>query len=187
MRVLKTKKMFYARQFENGMVCSEGLRILGQAVDTGIESENINIELEGLQNRFHYEVNSIFFKTFLHFIFQNWVSRFIRRRVQELKKSKTADFKMPRKYLRRVCYKIVFNKYWEIAILCAVFVHVALIAADTYMLFVDYEISSSRVRNSLLSGVQIVFCCIYLVDIVMKILAYSWISIFPDGLRIYFK
>jgi sodium/hydrogen exchanger 10/11 len=61
MRILKAKKMSYSRQYENGMMSQEAIRILSQAVELAMDTDEAVIELDGLQKRFTKEVCSVTF------------------------------------------------------------------------------------------------------------------------------
>ncbi|KAF2899253.1 hypothetical protein ILUMI_06916, partial [Ignelater luminosus] len=52
MRILKAKKISYARQYENGMLSKEGIRVLTQAIETAMDTPEALIELEGLHRYF---------------------------------------------------------------------------------------------------------------------------------------
>lgn len=57
-RILKAKKMAYSRQYENGMVSKEGIRILNQAIELALDTENAKIDVDDLQKRFVEEVSA---------------------------------------------------------------------------------------------------------------------------------
>lgn len=52
MRVLKAKKMSFSRQFENGMITKEAIRILSQAVELAMDSEDATMQISAIKKRF---------------------------------------------------------------------------------------------------------------------------------------
>lgn len=56
MRILKAKKISYARQYENGMLSKEGIRVLTQAVEVAMDTPEAIIELDGLHKYFSHQV-----------------------------------------------------------------------------------------------------------------------------------
>ncbi|KAJ3638979.1 hypothetical protein MTP99_002306 [Tenebrio molitor] len=75
MRILKAKKMSYSRQYENGMMSQEAIRILSQAVELAMDTDEAVIELDGLQKRFTKE---------------SYINRLIRNRFQVLSKNRVS-------------------------------------------------------------------------------------------------
>lgn len=53
---MKAKKISYARQYENGMLSKEAIRILIQAVEIAMDTEEVLIDLEGLHKLFKRQV-----------------------------------------------------------------------------------------------------------------------------------
>lgn len=60
-RILKAKKISYGRQYENGMLSKEAVRILYQAVEIAMDTEDVLIDLEGLHRMFEREVSKRLF------------------------------------------------------------------------------------------------------------------------------
>lgn len=56
MRILKAKKISYSRQYENGMLSKDGIRVLTQAIETAMDTPEALIELEGLHRYFKKQV-----------------------------------------------------------------------------------------------------------------------------------
>lgn len=50
--------MCYSRQYENGMMTKEGIRIMMQAVELAMDTEEAVIKLEGLEKHFAEEVSN---------------------------------------------------------------------------------------------------------------------------------
>ncbi|RZC27680.1 cNMP binding, Na H Exchanger, and/or Ion trans domain containing protein, partial [Asbolus verrucosus] len=159
LRVLKAKKMSYSRQYENGMVSKEGIRILIQAVELAMDTNEMS-----------------------------WFKRFVRKRVSELSRKKEEVCRPPRKYWRRVCYHILKSKVFTIFIFlitCFVVV-VLLIDLIIQLKKKDYEINEKK-KIDFFIIVEILSIIVYCFEFVVKIMAFSHTYICKDGFATYFK
>ncbi|RZC32845.1 Na H Exchanger, cNMP binding, and/or Ion trans domain containing protein [Asbolus verrucosus] len=168
MRILKTKKMSYSRQFENGMLSKEGVRILTQSVEAAMDTEAAVMELEGLHKKFNQE---------------GCCSRFLRNRVQNLSENKKQTVRPPRKQFRRFCFYVVTNSKFEIGMYVVIVAHLIPICVDVYF----HVMNHSEEFEVISVALNTMFYLIYCLEFAMKILAYSWIFICKHGFGTYFR
>ncbi|XP_044264363.1 sodium/hydrogen exchanger 10-like [Tribolium madens] len=173
MRVLKSKKMCYARQYENGMMTKEGIRILSQAVELAMDTEAAMIQLEGLEKRFKEE---------------NCIYRCIRKRVKHLDRTQADIIKPPRKYFRRLCYRLCINNTFEHFMLVVITIHCIFIIVDIiYHPPGHHEDTINKQLDVAISILDLIFSFIYIFEMIVKVLAFSWIQIWNHGIKTYFK
>ncbi|RZC32726.1 sodium/hydrogen exchanger 10-like, partial [Asbolus verrucosus] len=167
MRLLKAKKASYSRQYENGMVSKEGIRILGQAVELAMDMHDIMIQVDGLHKKFNRE---------------GWFRRFLRKRVQELSRKKEEVIRPPRKYWRRLCYYIAKSITFDVFVYVVNFINAIFILLDLF-----FEPKKGTDIFIVVAAVHIICFKVYLFEFIVKIMSYSHIYIWRDGFRIYFK
>ncbi|XP_008199714.2 solute carrier family 9 member C1-like [Tribolium castaneum] len=173
MRVLKSKKMCYARQYENGMMTKEGIKILSQAVELAMDTEAAVIQLEGLEKRFKEE---------------NCIYRCIRKKVKHLNRSQADSIRPPRKYFRRLCYRICINNTFEHFMLVIITIHCVFITVSTiYHPPIDHLDTIDKKLDVAISVLDLIFSIIYIVEVILKIMAFSWIHFWEHGVKTYFK
>jgi hypothetical protein len=125
------------------------------------------------------------------FVLKGWLSGFIRKRVKTLSHDHKILGRPPQEYWRRLCYHVVqsnaFERYFfVVTVLNAIFVgidqyyHPSLISDAAKP---PHDISLHYV----IVATDLFFCIHYIGEFVMKILANSWLHIWPDGFRKYFK
>jgi sodium/hydrogen exchanger 10/11 len=169
LRILKLKKTSYSRQFENGMISKEGIRIMHQAVEIAMDSEDLVIELDGLFKLFDKE--GCFY-------------RCLRNRIQHLIKNKTDRIKPPRKPWRLWCYRVVTHNVFSICMNVVVLFN---------MIQVVYHVGTATKRKKfymtyyLMVTCNLFFFTLYLIEFWLKVFAYSWIYICKHGIPTYFK
>lgn len=61
--------MSYSRQYENGMMSKEGIRLLNQAIELAADSKDAEIKVEDLYNRFTEEVKCDAYEIASQFVF----------------------------------------------------------------------------------------------------------------------
>ncbi|XP_044264140.1 sodium/hydrogen exchanger 10-like [Tribolium madens] len=166
LRILKLKKTIYARQFESGMISKEGLRILQQAVEIAMDSDELVIELDGLYKLFTKE------RAFY---------RFLRNRVQAVLKSRSEDYKAPRVKWKLWCYHFIETTFFKTSIYIVIVINISLLitsfALRSKTLIMVYYIKF---------GLAILFFIIYLVIFGIKLCAYSWSHKITHTLSTYF-
>lgn len=58
MKILKAKRVFYSRQYENGMLTRDGMRVLSQAIDIALDTNQTVNDLDSLYKLFTPKVSS---------------------------------------------------------------------------------------------------------------------------------
>jgi sodium/hydrogen exchanger 10/11 len=172
MRILKAKKISYSRQYENGMMSCENIRILTQAVEMAMDAEDVTIVVDGLCKRFHE---------------QRCCYKFLRNHVQRMLPSNRMNIRQPRKYHRRVCYHIVRRKHFEIIMYCVVLLNMVLIIINITYYSIGHHTGKNETFLVLYLILTFVFYVIYLGEFFLRIMAYSWIRLWRDGFGTYFK
>jgi sodium/hydrogen exchanger 10/11 len=162
LRVLKLRKIAYSRQFENGMISKEGIRIMHQAVEIAMDSDSLIIELDGLFKMFKKE---------------NCLYRCMRDQIQHLAKSKDGHFKLPRKTWRLWCYRIVNHFIFSTFIYCMVLLN---------MIEVVCHFGSVADSSFLIVNGNSFFFLVYLAEFWLKVFSYSWIYVCKHGMQTYF-
>ncbi|EFA06222.2 Sodium/hydrogen exchanger 10-like Protein [Tribolium castaneum] len=175
MRILKAKKMSFSRQFENGMITKHAIRVLNQAVELAMDSEDAVMEIDSIEKRF---------------VEENYFYRFFRSRLECMQNKRTLPQRPPITYWRRLCYHIVMSTVLDKVMLLVILVHAGFLITLFYFqsgLFSE----KSRVYNKNVFIAFVVLNClftlIYILEFVIKILAFSWIYIWAHGVRSYFK
>ncbi|XP_008199730.2 solute carrier family 9 member C1 isoform X1 [Tribolium castaneum] len=163
-RMLKFKKTVYSRQFENGMLSKESIRLLHQAIELATESEEGMIELDGLFRLFTKE--NTFYK-FLRYLFQSIL--------------RTKSFNPPRKYWRLWCYHAVNHFAFPLIMNVIVVTNIIFIS----LCLSDRIDTSSGLIFSLVLG-ESLFVLAYFTEFVLRVLSNSWIYIYQHGIKNYF-
>ncbi|XP_068894518.1 sperm-specific sodium:proton exchanger-like isoform X3 [Tenebrio molitor] len=167
MRVLKLKKIAYSKQYEDGLISKEGIRILHQAVEIAMDTDQAIIELDGLCKMFRKE---------------GYIHRFVKNRIIRLLKSEEDIISNPRQYYRYVCYRIITSTRCKVTMYLIIFLNIC---------FVIYRITQISENETDIFAVSftidLFFFLAYLVEFWMKIFAYSWIHICQHGFATYFR
>lgn len=56
LRVLKAKKISYARQYENGLITKDAFRIMNQCIEAAMDTEEVVVDIESLLKLFKRQV-----------------------------------------------------------------------------------------------------------------------------------
>lgn len=118
-------------------------------------------------------------------IFQNFCEHFFQNRIEHMGTSSTIPNKPPNTYWRRVCYHIVGRPLFEKIMLLIILCNLGFTLAEIFCWQTD-EIQNKSLNISLLAAIWI-FTAIYILEFVMKIMAFSWIHVIAHGFRNYFK
>ncbi|XP_063905623.1 sodium/hydrogen exchanger 10-like isoform X3 [Zophobas morio] len=177
MRILKARRMCYSRQYENGMMTKEGIRILSRNAELAMDSAELDMGIENICK---------------NFVEENWFKRFVRKQSQKFIVDRGSKYKKPRTYWRRMCYKIVLkNTLFEKIMFLIAILHLFVIIADMYfnpsLLPLEGDDDDLVGHDYVLMMAQIVFVIIFVIEAVIKILAYSWVYVCYHGFRTYFK
>ncbi|XP_044264248.1 sodium/hydrogen exchanger 10-like [Tribolium madens] len=176
MRVLKAKKISYARQFEKGMVSKQGMRLLSQGLELQMDTgELFQINLDNVEKQYRLNIcQRLIWKLLL--------------KIQHLH----AMCKRPKTYWRRVCYYLVIKtSYLDIFIFVIVILNVVAIGIDwRYHSTMDKD--STHIQHShkycyVMISITLIFVFIYFLEFLIKVMAYSRRRICADGLTRYFK
>lgn len=114
-------------------------------------------------------------------MFQGFVHHARKKLLQLFFKKHGTDFKPPRKYLRRIAYRIIMHPAFDHCINVAILLNVIPIAI---------ELSSKNLtpgQERWLKAANTFFFLIYLLEFWLKICGYSWIYICKHGFRTYFR
>nr|XP_015837477.1 PREDICTED: sodium/hydrogen exchanger 10 isoform X3 [Tribolium castaneum] len=176
MRVLKAKKVCYTRQFEKGMVSKPGMRLLSQGLEIELDTGEIyEVNFDHLEKKFSLNICQRFFRKLL-------------LRIQHLRVS----CKRPKTYWRRLCHFLVIQtSYMDIFMFVIVILNIVAIGIDWHYhstLKTDsLHLNHSRNFNYSMTAIKLVFIFIYLLEFIIKVMAYSRRNICVDGLKGYFK
>ncbi|XP_044263875.1 sodium/hydrogen exchanger 11-like isoform X4 [Tribolium madens] len=175
MRILKAKKMSFSRQFENGMITKQAIRVLNQAIELAMDSGDVMLEVDNLEKRF---------------VEENFFHRFFRNRLECMQNKGTLPRRPPITYWRRLCYHVVMNTILDKAMLLVILVHACFLMAHLYFhssIFTKNKQVHNRNLEVILLAINILFTFIYVLEFVIKIMAFSWVYIWSHGVRGYFK
>ncbi|KAB0799080.1 hypothetical protein PPYR_06960 [Photinus pyralis] len=166
-RILRSKKMSYIRQYQTGMLCKDSVKILCQAVEVAIDTPDAVIDLAGLYKYFKRQ-------SFFNYICNKLVVPCLQE--TELKT------RPPRRRWRRVCYYLISNSKFDwmiyIFILCdSAAVLVEWLCAPTWGSNLQY----------ILIVVNTVLFLIFFVEFILNIYAFSFIYVCANGFRTYFS
>ncbi|XP_017767912.1 PREDICTED: sodium/hydrogen exchanger 10-like [Nicrophorus vespilloides] len=163
LRILKTEKISYIRQYEDGLLNKEGVRVLMQAVEMASDSADLYIKLDEL------------------FIIFKEKSFFERTKMAFLHLCNTEiPMKVPRQFVRSQCYRIMMHRVFDILVY---------IVTMLFCIVVLFQIFFRDQKTSLFMTLVIIehfFFIFYVVEFEIKLLAYSHTSKL-QGFRSYMR
>ncbi|KAB0793968.1 hypothetical protein PPYR_13588 [Photinus pyralis] len=166
-RILRSKKMSYIRQYQNGMLSADSIKILCQAIEVAINTPDAVIELAGLHKYFKRQ-------SFFNYVCNKFVVPWLRGNVLKVQP--------PRKRWRRACYWLINHQIFDFFLY-----FIIVCSAVTVMVELFYNPPwLSKPRYGLIACNTILFS-IFLAEFILNIYAYSFIYVCKDGFRTYFR
>ncbi|XP_044757843.1 sodium/hydrogen exchanger 10-like [Coccinella septempunctata] len=169
MRVLKAKKISYSRQYENGMLSKEALTALTHAVEVAQNNEDIYLKIDNLLKLFRK-------KLFLQQV-RNYLTKYFHTKISSHMP------KPPRKPRRRFYYRIFHHP----AYICTTYIVIILnVVSSCYeLLLSNYD--EQFIEMCAIKALNWAFFLYFLNDVVLKIYGMSYLYVWRDGMRTYFK
>ncbi|KAL3276419.1 hypothetical protein HHI36_011804 [Cryptolaemus montrouzieri] len=169
MRVLKAKKISYARQYESGMLSKEAIAALTHAVETAQNNEDNYLRIENLLK--------LFKKKMILMRIRNRLMRYFHKKIS----SRTP--KAPRKPRRRLFYNVVLHPGY---LAVNYVITICNVACCSYELTL-FDYKTEYLQMCVMKGLNWTFFLYFVSDIIAKIYGYSYVHIWPDGVQTFFK
>ncbi|XP_041975472.1 sodium/hydrogen exchanger 10-like isoform X2 [Aricia agestis] len=151
-RVLKALKISYWRQYEHGKISKDGVRLLVQAVEIASDMDDGRINIEQLGHLWKPKAYAV------------W----IRRKLVDMMTPEAANAQVPRQHWRQRCYRLVANRWFDLAIYAAILCNTPVVLCEVFM-----AVPVTLTALITIKSLNLVFYIIYVIEMILKMVAYS--------------
>ncbi|KAK9887712.1 hypothetical protein WA026_000033 [Henosepilachna vigintioctopunctata] len=172
-RILKAKQVSYSRQYENGMLPVEAIRVLSHEIESAMETDFI-MKTDNIIKLFTPPRYLMRFQQLLLRMFHDGTGDWFVRK--------------PRIKFRKICYVIVFNSAFEYVMCIIIMGNTVLVIIELAAMLTEHDnLKFVEKWPIFFRIVAFFFFAVYLAEFVMKIMALSSIYIWKDGVVGYFR
>lgn len=187
MRVLKAKKISYSKQYENGMLSKEALTALTHAVEVAQNNEDNYLKIESLLKLFRKKVRMMnnpievlpifsFSQMFLQQV-KNYLTRYFHTKISRHMP------KLPRKLRRRIFYKVFHHPAY---IFTSYIMNILSVCSSSYEITL-WRYDAEFIQMNVIKALNWAFLIYFTVDVFLKIYGMSYLYLWKDGVKSYFK